>query len=326
MAPATVEAELASPDVFQGTGVRVGGLDADRLAALAAEVDTWPPVVAYRPDLTVIDGAHRVEAARRLGIGQVAVRWFEGTRAEALIASVTLNDEAGTPVGATDREAVLVELMSELPQWSDRRIAAAVGSSPKTVARLRRRAACTGETESKRVGRDGRLRPVRSGSTHEAIADALHRRPHASLRAIAAEIGVSPETVRSVRHRLNGTAAASVASATTPSPLAAPIPDPLRGVETGLAEVDEADESDADEFDTGEGTVAPWRRDRALESAEHGDDFLGWFETTTVEGDHRTRGLDVPMSRVYEIADEARRRAQWWLSFATTLEQRSRRS
>jgi hypothetical protein len=53
--------------------------------------------------------------------------------------------------------------------------------------------------------------------------------------------------------------------------------------------------------------------------------FVRWFEETTI-GDEWRDFLDrVPISRVYEVADEARRRAARWLDFASRLEGKATR-
>ena len=67
-----------------------------------------------------------------------------------------------------------------------------------------------------------------------------------------------------------------------------------------------------------------WYRDRALVSCDGGEDFVEWFERTTVaEPDCRTHVDKVPLSRVYDVADEARRRSDLWMRFARSLEARS---
>jgi hypothetical protein len=63
--------------------------------------------------------------------------------------------------------------------------------------------------------------------------------------------------------------------------------------------------------------------DRALSSTPEGTFFGEWFDKTRVSDDdcdeHR---LSVPLSRIYEVADEARRRAMVWTNFARRLEAR----
>jgi len=104
----------------------------------------------------------------------------------------------------TPHYSVIPCTLADQPLWSDRRIAHVCGVSPKLVARLR----CDGPVapaaaaREKRVGRDGRARPLKPGAIRGDIAKAIRESPCASLRMIAAELGVSPETVRSVRSEL----------------------------------------------------------------------------------------------------------------------------
>jgi hypothetical protein len=149
----------------------------------------------------------------------------------------------------------------------------------------------------KRVGRDGRARPVNPAAVRQQVADAIRRDPAASLRTIARLLQVSPETVRSVRSSMAGSAG-TARSLPTPKVL---------------------------EMVYQRELPAPWRRDAALASTDSGEEFVAWFESTLVAGDARDRAGLVPLSRVYEIADEARRRARWWIAMAEALEGRTRR-
>ena len=66
--------------------------------------------------------------------------------------------------------------------------------------------------------------------------------------------------------------------------------------------------------------------DRAFTGREHGNEFVKWFDATTVEpADLWTHVGTVPRSRIYEVADEARRRAGFWSNFADSLEGQLRR-
>ena len=102
-----------------------------------------------------------------------------------------------------ERRDAAEDLLRTHPEWSDRRVAELCGVSPKTVAQLRSELPGRGEDEPEmRVGRDGRARPVDAAARRALVAAALEERPDASLRAIARSVGVSPETVRSVRQLL----------------------------------------------------------------------------------------------------------------------------
>ena len=51
-----------------------------------------------------------------------------------------------------------------------------------------------------------------------------------------------------------------------------------------------------------------WRNDAALVTRDGGDDFVAWFDTTTVDDvDAWNYVHAIPLSRTYEVADEARR-------------------
>ena len=55
------------------------------MALLMETVDQWPPILVWGDEQQVIDGAHRVEAARRAGYSRVMAVRFVGSRDEAFI-------------------------------------------------------------------------------------------------------------------------------------------------------------------------------------------------------------------------------------------------
>jgi len=279
---------------------RADGLDENRVTALAACYSRLPPVLVNRRDRTIVDGAHRVAAARRLGMHAVRVEQFDGTHIEAFAEFIARNSADGLAVTAEDRRRGVVGILATQPAWSDRRIAQLCGVSPKTVARLRGDRAPQPDSV-KRVGRDGRTRPVRGAAARARIADALRREPGASLRAIATSLGVSPETVRRVRKHLD-------AGEAWP-------PEAQLGADVGTVQ--------ALPVPGHELFPRPWRGDNAFDSTASGVEFVTWFEATSVQ-EATAWAHEVPLSRVYEIADEARRRARFWSDFAESLEGRSR--
>jgi DNA-binding CsgD family transcriptional regulator len=279
---------------------RSGGLDERRVVTLAA-AGAVSPLLVRRVDHLVVDGAHRLGAARRLGLHTVPVEWFEGSALDVARAFIDRNDRDGTPIVTPDRDALLAWVLREEPAWSDRLIAASCGVSPKSVARQRRGDEEPAGEIARRIGRDGRARPARAGLVREQVVAALEASPGASLRAIAQQLGVSPETVRSVRRSL-----ADRDEAPAPRPVAAPVPSWVPS------------------------PIAPrpqptWQDDRAFQSTASGCSFVDWFESTQVDAiGERKRASEVPLSRVYEVADEALRRAAFWKSFAEDLEARTR--
>ena len=57
---------------------REGGISEARVRELMADPLDWRPIVVARDDRTIIDGRHRVIAARRMGRADVAAEIFDG--------------------------------------------------------------------------------------------------------------------------------------------------------------------------------------------------------------------------------------------------------
>jgi len=265
---------LLLDDVRTCASFRDGGVNQHHVEGLVGLAGHWPPILVARADGLVIDGVHRVAAARLLGMERIDATFFDGAPDDALIEFVRRNVHHGLPLTLRERKRAAAHVLHAHPEWSDRRIAELCAISPKTVSHIRVTPAET------RVGRDNRVRPVNGRSVRHRVVEAITQQPGASLRSVAACAGVSPETVRSVRLRMSGA-------------------------------------SDADD--------RFWAHDRALASRDTVDDFVAWFDRTNVTADDcRHRVGTVPVSRIYEIADEARRRSEAWMQFARSLEGRAR--
>ena len=143
----------------------------------------------------------------------------------------------------------------------------------------------------RRLGVDGRRRPVDREALRSRIEAVARADETASLRTIARLTGASPETVRAVRAGLRACADSGAAS----------VPE---------VEVDRTAETA-----------------QAFASTESGRQFVDWFARTGIGPEEAQRyGADIPLNRVYEVADEARRRAKQWQSFADLVEGRARDS
>lgn len=205
-----------------GYSPRTGGIDASRVAQLAEIVDELPPIVVQRATMRVVDGMHRLQAARSRGDTSVPVRYFDGSDQEAYVLAVRLNVVHGMPLPLRDRVAALDRILRTFPEWSDRRIATACGVAPRTVAARRQ---CSSEEKAQvntRIGRDGRIHPRSVAAGREVAAELMRRDPGASLRTVARQAGISVGTALDVRRRL-----ARGAGATGADPAAtAPRPDP----------------------------------------------------------------------------------------------------
>jgi len=312
--------EVALERLRFGLSPRQVFCDDQHVEALAEVLDEVPPIVVHAGTLQVIDGVHRVHAAKRVGRRTIRALIFDGDEIEARIEAVRSNITHGKPLTLREREAAAQRVLELVPTWSDRRIAMVSGLSPKTVARLRERATVDSAQSRARLGRDGRLRPVDPAAVRRRVAEVLRADPGASNRAIARRAGASQATVRDVRERLSqglselaavssrrrqrkaGKAAAKAGpTATSPATASGVAP---AGPPTGPQAV-------------------PSGRPR-LADGEPGD-FTTWFEVRHIDDNHWQRFVDVvPIGRVYEIADTCRRFSASWKAFASALEDRAR--
>jgi ParB-like chromosome segregation protein Spo0J len=183
-----------------GRSPRQSGEDLDHVQALADAPGELPPIIVRRADLRIVDGMHRLRAARLRGDTRIAVRFFEGDDREAFVLAVRTNVTHGLPLSLADRKAAASQIITSHPHWSDRMIATVAGLSAATIARLRR--AHPEPEPTVRVGHDGKVRPVNSMERRRVARAILLAEPALSLREVARRAGISPETARSVRRRL----------------------------------------------------------------------------------------------------------------------------
>jgi ParB-like chromosome segregation protein Spo0J len=280
--------KLRLSDLKIGACPRRGGVRADHVKTLTELGGRWPPIVVSRTDHRIVDGIHRVAAAKALGHTFIVARLFDGSADDAYIASIKYNVEHGLPLTLAERKEGATHILRVQPSWSDRRIAAICGLSPVTLGTLRARLReAPGRVKDdsvgeRRTGRDGRSRPVDTVAARRRVAEAIARAPESSLRKISAQVGSSPETVRSVRAELQS----------------------------------ETHELDGHEW---------WRSDSALRSSDGGRQLVIWLARANINRDVWAAHLDsVPLSRVYDLAAEARRRGSAWNAFADELEFKSR--
>lgn len=193
-------AEIAA--LRDGLSPRLGGTSPAHTKQLADLADEVPPIVVQRSSLRVVDGMHRLEAARSRGERLVPVVYFDGTDEEAFVAAVRLNAVHGMPLSARDRSAAVGRILAAHPHWSDRRIAAVCGVAPKTVAAQRRRSADDRNRLSIRIGQDGRRHPLSAEEGRRIATEIMRSRPGASLREVAREAGISVGTAMDVRRKL----------------------------------------------------------------------------------------------------------------------------
>lgn len=178
--------------------VRVNGLDEDQVAHMATLEDV-EPVLVERASMRVVDGRHRITAARRRGQSSIRARLVEGPNTELFRMAVVLNSTHGLPMTLPDRRAAATSLLRRSPERSDRSIAVDVGLAAATVARLRRSSSAHSEQLNVRRGRDGRWRAasVEAGKAH--ARSLIREHPELTLREVARLSGVSLGTACNVR-------------------------------------------------------------------------------------------------------------------------------
>lgn len=149
--------------------------------------------------MQVLDGLHRLDAARLSNRTHIPARLLGGEEADAFVLAVHSNVADGLRLSRPERRRAVERISHLHPRWSDRRIAAVAGLSARTVAEIRRRCGLVPQT---RVGQDGRVRPTNRAAGRERAARILSNDPSLSLRRVAQAAGISPETVRSVKTRM----------------------------------------------------------------------------------------------------------------------------
>jgi ParB-like chromosome segregation protein Spo0J len=182
--------------------VRMAGEDQEHIEALTAVQGQLPPIIVHRRTMRVIDGVHRLRAAKLQAQDHIAVRFFDGDETDAHVLAVSSNIAHGLPLSLADRKAAAARIIVSHPQWSDRMIASVAGLAARTVAEIRKRPAIEPARCSSRIGQDGRVRPIDGGRGRERAFELMTRDPSLSLRQVARAAGISPETVRDVRGRL----------------------------------------------------------------------------------------------------------------------------
>ncbi len=302
--------------LLPGDSPRLAGENVEHIRLLAAMHDL-PPILVQRGTMRVIDGMHRLRAAKLRGDETVRVTFFDGDDAAAFLLSVDANIKHGLPLSRADREAAATRILRLYPQWSDRAVAAAAGLSPTTVSGIRRRLLQPAAREGSRVGRDGRVRPLDGSAGRRRASAVIALRPDAPLRAIAKEAGVSVGTARDVRAGLQ---AGRDPVLTPQRPAAEPEPAADDGSEARRRRPGQAPAPPVD-WPAVRGNLI---RDPAVKYAEVGRAFVRWADGHVVDPAAWREFVDaVPPYWRTSVAELARSCAAAWLAFAQELEDRA---
>jgi ParB-like chromosome segregation protein Spo0J len=291
---------------------RLDGIDEEHVALLVESGAELPPILVHRPSLRVVDGMHRLLAARCQGRTHLLVEYFDGDDDAAFVRSVSDNIRHGLSLSLADRKAAAVRIMTCYPPWSDRRVGRAAGLSGKTVAALRQR--LDNDAPARRIGRDGRIRPIDGGSGRQLAGDILTAHPEASLRQVARAAGIAPATVRDVRNRLRRGDSPMTASqlrgrADGGDPVARPVPRQARRTHRDTGGIDPRT------------TLDGLRKDPSLRYTDAGRALLRWLDRYLVGGGLSTGIVSAaPPHCVPLIARLARHCASEWAELAERLD------
>ncbi len=317
------EVNVPVASLVPGFHLRHEGTDAAhvRLLADAAGSVKLPAILVQKRGSRIIDGMHRVEAAKLRGEWTISARVVDCTDSEALVLAVRSNTLHGLPLSRADRISSAKRILTAHADWSDRAVAGITGLSAKSIASLRNSA--TGDTrfDGKRLGRDGKRRPVMPGEGRRRAAEYINAHPDASLREVARETDVSLGTVHDVRERIRrgadhaaGTPARPAEEvADRPAAAATPIsPRPIAVIHGAGARQTQRLAWPA--------ISAKLTADPALRYTDGGRAFLRWMALHSMQADEWREFIDaIPQHWLKEVSRIAASMSEEWRQFAERL-------
>ncbi len=312
-------------ELLPGESPRLDGVDEEYAARLAALETPLPPILVRRSDMTVIDGRHRLLAALLRGQERIGVEFFEGSDADAFLRAVEVNVTHGRPLSLADRRAAAARIIASHPHLSTRAIARASGLSAKAVGALRRCSTDAEQQLDKRVGQDGRARPVNVMEGRWRAAQVMAENPNASLREIARLAGISPATASDVRKRiLAGEPPVAVSVRADATRTAEPEATRLTSVHSPPSAPEPGQPSPVREFPDHtrpESLLGKLSKDPALRLREEGRGLLRLLQYNAL-AEWQELSAVVPQHCEPLVGRLARQYAAQWLEFAQDLEKR----
>lgn len=119
---------------------RLGGLAEAHIRALIDCPESWPAIVVAREGdrLVLLDGFHRLAAAKRRGLEKISVRVVDApVDGDYLRIAFELNAAHGKPLSLRDRKAYAAHLLQQQPNLADREIGRRTGLNHETIGALR---------------------------------------------------------------------------------------------------------------------------------------------------------------------------------------------
>ncbi|MFF3646539.1 ParB/RepB/Spo0J family partition protein [Streptomyces sp. NPDC002564] len=276
-------------------------IDQNHVRALAACTDKLPPIIVHRSTMKVIDGMHRLQAARLNGQEALEVRYFEGSDRESFLLAVELNMKNGLALTLSDRKKSAMKILEIFPEWSDRAVAMNTGLSGKTVGVLRRKFAGKIAQAPLRVGRDGRVRPLNSHKERQKNSGIPSEGPDILARETAGAAGTPGPGARDMQKRLGmdeGPPPAGAAKAQAAQP----------GMEAMGSLVDLLTQLES------------LKRDPAMKYSNDGREMIRWLEARIIRRTDPGLVLQAPAHQARKIAALARACAAQWNCIATRME------
>lgn len=327
------ETDVLVSSLVPGFYLRQAGTDSAHIRLLvdAAGAVKLPPILVQKNGCRIIDGMHRVEAAKLRGERTIRARVLDCSDEEALVLAIKTNIQHGLPLSKADRISGAKRILAAHLDWSDRAVAEIAGLSAKTIASLRNRTTTEAQAQAqgKRLGRDGKRRPLSAADGRRRAAEYIDAHPEASLREVAREADVSLGTVHDVRERLrrgsdpvrsdrrrsngdSGDRADPAQSAATVVPASSSLPT-LRP-RTARSSVQQLD------WPTISSRLAG---DPALKYTEGGRAFLRWMSMHSTKADEWQEFIDaIPMHWLKDVSRVADTVSAEWRDFAERLRSR----
>ena len=266
-------------------------------ARMLAEVDQQlPPIIVHAETMTVIDGRHRVLAARLRGEPSIPAQMFHGSEEQAFLVGVQANTTHGKPLSLSERLLAARQILAASPGMSDRAIANICGVSARAVAT--RRKAGPASHQAERVGADGRTRRLSTRVAREQAAELMRAFPEDSNRKIGRSVGLSEATVRKVRRQMERS------------------PGPASGTRDKSAEPESTGHS---------GAIEPTSRETSASKSNEQDDFqfASWLRAHSISDASWADLLnDIPPSLYSRVIADALSNSKSWLKLAVQLERR----